>query len=128
MASNANFKHSKGSNFAKLTGDNYSDWVNHMVLLLKSLHAWTIVKGEELCPEGGTAASLKAIKLWQERVDDAAVVILEACAPEIQCHLKHDMTAVQMWKELEHKLEKTKNIAGRRGIYDSFWDSRPVPG
>jgi hypothetical protein len=128
MASNANFKHSKGSNFAKLTGDNYSDWVNHMVLLLKSLHAWTIVKGEELCPEGGSAASLKAIRLWQEWVDDAAVVIFEACAPEIQCHLKHDMIAVQMWKELEDKLEKTKNIAGWWGIYDSFWDSRPVLG
>ncbi|KAI5810774.1 hypothetical protein BZA77DRAFT_347540 [Pyronema omphalodes] len=124
---NEYYTHPKGANFAKLTLKNYVPWSKHLRLLLRAINAWTIVSGDEPCPNGSSADALAAILDWNNRSSNAAVVIYESCSDDIQDYLNDDMSAASMWNELAERM-RPKNVGDRLVIHNSLYRCLPTPG
>ena len=54
---------------SKLDGDNYLDWKFKILTMLEAQNVWTIVKGDEAKPTGGTLAD------WEKRETKAKVLL-----------------------------------------------------
>ena len=131
------FNHPKGS-FERLTNSNYAPWKNNVRRLLRSIKAWDITEGREQLPPlppGGinsqTAAAIAARARrsdFEQRREDAAGVIYNACSAPIRIYIDNTDDPEDMWLTLSERLDTASTAVGRQALYQKFMTLRPAPG
>ena len=135
MSTKDTFKHPKGS-YERLNAVNYPTWSNSTRRLLRALRAWSIVAGEEVTPTipppgtglSGVAKAKKNLEDFQQRQEDAALVIYNSCSASLRSYIDKIDDPKTMWDTLDKQLNTAKSAVGRQAIFRQFMELKPSTG
>lgn len=98
------------------------------------MNGWRIVEGTEPPPPppaGGVnqiAAARAAIQDYEQRREDSAAAIYNACSLSVRVYIDDTDDPQRMWTILSNRLDTASTAVGRQAIYRQFCSLRPTPG